>query len=78
MFVGALHCSRSPPWHGPPQLLGSITGLKQTTAFGMIAHLYHDCIKAGSMALHRSLSWLTRVLSTLPIPQLLGPGASAR
>jgi hypothetical protein len=29
------------------------------------------------VALPRSLSWLTRVLSTLPIPPWLGPGATA-
>jgi hypothetical protein len=29
------------------------------------------------VALPRSLSWLTRVLSTLPVPSWLGPGASA-
>jgi hypothetical protein len=33
--------------------------------------------RAGSVALHRSLSWLAQVLSTLPIPPWLGPGASA-
>jgi hypothetical protein len=64
--------------------LGSLTaGLKQTTTFctRMIAHLYHDLYQefwAGSVALTRSLSWLTRVLSTLPIPPWLGPGASDR
>jgi hypothetical protein len=39
------------------------------------------CIRgvlAGSVALPRSLSWLTWVLSTLPIPPWLGPGASDR
>jgi hypothetical protein len=43
--------------------LDSLTaGLKQVTAFCMIAHLYHDCIRrfwAGSVALPRRLSWLT-------------------
>jgi hypothetical protein len=62
--------------------LDSLTaGLKQTTAFSMIVNLYHDFyqgIWAGSVALPRSLSWLTLVLSTLPIPPWLGPGASDR
>jgi hypothetical protein len=61
--------------------LDSLTaGLKQTTAFCMIVHLM-ICTRglwAGSVALPRSLSWLTGVLSTLPITPWLGPGASDR
>jgi hypothetical protein len=62
--------------------LDSLTaGLKQTAALCMTAHLYHDLYQgvwAGSVALPLSLSWLTRVLSTLPIPPWLGPGANDR
>jgi hypothetical protein len=57
--------------------LDSLTaGLKQTNDFGMIANIYQGvCIWgfwASSVSLPRSLSWLTRVLSTLPIPPWLG------
>jgi hypothetical protein len=54
--------------------LDSLTDeLKQTSAFCMIAHLYYDLYQGvRSVALPLSLSWLTRVLSTLPIPLWLG------
>jgi hypothetical protein len=50
--------------------LDSLTaGLKQTLDFCMIANLYYDYTRGfrdRSVALPLSLSWLTRVLSTLP------------
>jgi hypothetical protein len=81
MFVDALNFSRTLPFYMVHyNCLDSVTaGLKQTAAFSMIAYLYHDLYQgvcAGSVALPRSLSWLTRVLSTLPFPPWLGPGAS--
>jgi hypothetical protein len=57
-----------------------IAGPKHAANFWMISHLYMKCIRgvwSGSGALPRSLSWLAGVLSTLPNPSWLDPGASA-
>jgi hypothetical protein len=57
--------------------LASLTaGLKQTTAFCMIAHLYHDLYQgfwAGFVALPRSLANSLGSCSPEPIPPWLGP-----
>jgi hypothetical protein len=55
-------------------------GLKHAATFCMILQLYYEFHQGGLVwfwGLPRSLSWLAGVLSTLPNPSGLDPGASA-